>query len=114
MSYFEKSRPNSKTTPNSLPFNTIPTQTPLSILYTFRSVPVKIAFTNTWRNLLIADCARPVQERLSTSGLHYFQGGRKTVEGRGLVPTIYSGYTSLDALQPNGVLGPVVLKTLAH
>jgi len=75
---------------------------------------LEIAFTNTWRNLLIADCARPVQERLSTSGVHYFQGERKVVQGKGLVPTIYSGYTSLDALQPNGVMGPVILKTLAQ
>jgi len=73
---------------------------------------LEIAFTNTWQNLLIADCARPPQQRLSTSGLHYFQGERKIMPGKWLVPTVYSGYTSGDALQANGILGPVVLKSL--
>lgn len=68
-----------------------------------------IRFTNTWRNMLIADCARPANERLTTSGLHYFQGGRRIVQGVGYVPTIYSGYTEEDKLQDNGVLGPVRL-----
>jgi len=73
---------------------------------------LEIAFTNTWQNLLIDDCARPVEERVTTSGLHYFQGGRHNVPGKGMVPTVYSGYTSEDPLQDNGVLGPVVLKSL--
>lgn len=68
---------------------------------------LEIVFTNTWQNLLIADCTRQADERVTTSGLHYFQVERVMVPGKGLVPTVYSGYTSEDALQHNGVLGPV-------
>lgn len=73
---------------------------------------LEIAVTNTWQNLLIADCARAQEDRITTSGLHYFQSERRIVPGRGLVPTIYSGYSSRDSLQRNGVLGPVRLKSL--
>ncbi|MBQ0149093.1 MAG: hypothetical protein KBT08_00595 [Bacteroidales bacterium] len=71
---------------------------------------VEICFTNTWQNRLIGDCALPAEERVTTSGLHYFQGERVHVPGRGWTPTVYSGYTSADALQPNGVTGSVELR----
>jgi len=71
---------------------------------------VRICFTNTWQNRLIGDCALPSEQRVTTSGLHYFQGGRIHVPGKGWKPTVYSGYTSEDELQPNGFYGPVEIR----
>ncbi|MBQ4287927.1 MAG: hypothetical protein II770_07855, partial [Bacteroidales bacterium] len=71
---------------------------------------ITIEFTNTWRNRLIGDCSLPESERITKSGLHYYQSPRQNIRGLGFRPTIYSGYTAFDQLSPNGVVGPIILK----
>ena len=71
---------------------------------------ITVEFTNTWRNRLIGDCSLPEGDRITKSGLHYYQAPRQNIRGLGNRPTIYSGYTAFDPLSQNGVLGPIILK----
>lgn len=89
---------------------TAPWSLPVGVALTPGTNHIELRFTNTWQNRLIGDCALPAEQRVTQSGLHYFQGARQKVPGKGWRPTVYSGYTSEDALQSNGILGPVVLR----
>lgn len=72
---------------------------------------LEIRYTNNWANRLIGDCALPPDERVTRCGLRYWQKRRVAdpkVPG-GIYPTVFSGFTDSDPLQPSGLLGPVEL-----
>ena len=68
-----------------------------------------IRYVNNWYNRLVGDCALPESERVTKSVLRYWNKPRVGEEGWEARPTIYSGYSSSDPLQPSGLLGPVEL-----
>lgn len=70
---------------------------------------IEIRYTNNWTNRLIGDCLLEPGERVTTSCLQYIKEGRRKPNGKYLNP--YSGYSGSDALQPSGLLGPVVVRT---
>lgn len=73
---------------------------------------ITIRVTNNWRNRLIGDCFLPPEQRITRSNLHYWTTPRTgDLSNMWLIrPRVYSGYTTHDALEPSGLLGPVVLE----
>lgn len=72
---------------------------------------LEVRYTNNWYNRLVGDCFLDESNRVTRSTLHYW-----TVPRRGdssnfwtLNPTVYSGPSVSDPLQPSGLLGPVRL-----
>jgi hypothetical protein len=63
---------------------------------------LEIDVTNTWANRLIGDAALPPAQRITKSNLQY-EKGKRTLRN-------FQGFASTDALQPSGLMGPVVLK----
>lgn len=71
---------------------------------------LEIRYFNNWCNRLIGDCKLPEAERVTRSNLHYWTVPRKAANPNNpwsVRPTVYSGYTAYDKLQPSGLLGPV-------
>jgi len=71
---------------------------------------LEIRYVNNWSNRLIGDCALPEAQRVTRSNLHYWNVPRKYgVPGNEWTarPSVYSGYSAFDPLQPSGLLGPV-------
>ena len=72
---------------------------------------LEIRYTNNWHNRLVGDCRLAEAERVTRSTLHYWTVPRmidpKASWNR--KPTVYSGPSSFDALQPSGLVGPVRL-----
>ena len=74
---------------------------------------LEIHYINNWSNRLIGDCFLPEAERVTKSNLHYWTIERTRRQGlhREMnLPTVYSGYTTFDPLQPSGLLGPVEIR----
>ena len=63
---------------------------------------IEIRYTNNWYNRLVGDCFLPESDRVTKSNLRYWQGKRRSVR-------VCTGPSSLDPLQPSGLLGPVKL-----
>ena len=68
-----------------------------------------VRYVNNWCNRLIGDCRLPEGERVTRSVLRYWNVPRKGETPWNVRPTVYSGYSSFDPLQPSGLLGPVTL-----
>ena len=74
---------------------------------------LEIRYVNNWCNRLVGDCALPENERVTKSNLHYWTVERRRGEGNSawkVIPTVYSGYSSYDKLQPCGLLGPIEIR----
>jgi len=74
---------------------------------------LEIRYTNNWYNRLVGDCALPEAERVTKSVVRYWNVPRTYPDPKQpwrQKPTVWSGYTSFDPLQPCGLLGPVGLK----
>ena len=63
---------------------------------------IEIRYANNWHNRLVGDCFLPESGRVTKSNLRYWQGKRRSVR-------VCTGPSSLDPLQPSGLLGPVKL-----
>ena len=73
---------------------------------------IEIRYTNNWYNRLVGDCFLPAENRVTRSTVHYWSVPRRKPEGQSrwpLLPTIHSGPSVSDKLQPSGLLGPVRL-----
>ena len=72
---------------------------------------IEIRYTNNWYNRLVGDCFLKPHKRVTRSTLHYWQVPRRGNPGNvwSLRPTLYSGPSSSDELQPSGLLGPVMI-----
>ena len=72
---------------------------------------LEVEYTNNWYNRLVGDCVLPKEERVTRSLVRYWDKPRT---GKGsfwnLRPTIYSGPSVSDELQPSGLLGPIVVR----
>ncbi|MBQ6340216.1 MAG: hypothetical protein IJI36_13835 [Kiritimatiellae bacterium] len=73
---------------------------------------VVVRVTNNWYNRLVGDCFLPAEERVTRSTLRYWNVPRKKDPARpwNILPTVYSGYTTYDPLQPSGLVGPLSIK----
>ena len=74
---------------------------------------IEIRYTNNWHNRLVGDCFLSAEERVTQSTLRYWQvrRGRTDPKRPGkTLPTLCSGPSMFDELQPSGILGPVCLK----
>lgn len=63
---------------------------------------LEIEVTNAWANRLIGDAALPPEQRITKSNLQY-EKGKRTLKN-------FQGFASMDALQPFGLMGPVMLE----
>ena len=72
---------------------------------------IEVRYVNNWYNRLLGDCVLPPEKRVTKSVLRYWTEPRKTDPKRrwDTQPTVYSGYSVSDPLQPSGLLGPVEL-----
>lgn len=73
---------------------------------------IEIRYTNNWYNRLVGDCFLPAENRVTRSTVHYWNVPRRKPESESrwpLLPTIHSGPSVSDKLQPSGLLGPVSL-----
>jgi len=72
---------------------------------------IEIRYVNNWYNRLLGDCFLPPEQRVTKSVLRYWTEPRKGDPARpwAVLPTIYSGYSVSDPLQPSGLVGPVAL-----
>lgn len=72
---------------------------------------IEIRYVNNWHNRLVGDCKLPESARVTRSNLHYWTIPRKGLDGSPwkVRPTIYSGPSVSDVLQPSGLVGPVRL-----
>lgn len=72
---------------------------------------IEIRYTNNWYNRLVGDCRLPAADRVTRSTLHYWTTPRTgdPVDVWTQRPTVYSGPSAFDALQPSGLVGPVRL-----
>ena len=70
---------------------------------------IEIRYTNNWYNRLVGDCFLKPEERVTRSTLRYWTVPRTgdTSNTWRLRPTVYSGPSVSDKLQPSGLLGPV-------
>jgi len=76
-----------------------------------QTLDVELRYTNNWYNRLVGDCTVPAAERVTRSTLRYWTVPRKKTEGFWAPrPTIWSGPSCFDKLQPSGLLGPVKLE----
>ncbi|MBQ6137791.1 MAG: hypothetical protein IJI73_10530 [Kiritimatiellae bacterium] len=75
---------------------------------------VEIRYTNNWYNRLAGDCFLDPKGRVTRSTLRYWNVPRKRDPDRPWKtrPTVYSGPSVADPLQPSGLLGPVVLRAV--
>ena len=74
---------------------------------------IEIRYTNNWYNRLVGDCFLKQDERVTRSTLRYWTTKRHApyIEKPWfLVPTVYSGPSVSDSLQPSGLIGPISLK----
>ena len=74
---------------------------------------IEIRYTNNWYNRLVGDCFLPEAERVTRSTLRYWNVKRgKTDPTRPwrVLPTLCSGPSTFDPLQPSGLLGPVTIR----
>ena len=63
---------------------------------------LEIEVTNTWANRLIGDAALPSDQRITKCNLQY-EEGKRTLRN-------FQSFASSDALQPSGLMGPVMLQ----
>ena len=73
---------------------------------------IEIRYTNNWYNRLVGDCFLKPEERVTRSTLRYWTKPRESLDPKRpwfLKPTVYSGPSVSDRLQPSGLLGPVKL-----
>ncbi len=70
---------------------------------------IEIRYTNNWYNRLVGDCFLEPGDRVTRSTLRYWDVPRTRDEARPwkTKPTVYSGPSVADPLQPSGLLGPV-------
>lgn len=71
---------------------------------------IEIRYTNNWHNRLVGDCFLPDVERVTRSTVRCWNVPRaKSDPARPWLelPTVYSGVSVSDKLQPSGILGPV-------
>ena len=71
---------------------------------------LEIHYVNNWYNRLVGDCLLPEEKRVTKSTIRYWDVERKKSDPKHpweILPTVYSGYSSHDPLQPSGLLGPV-------
>ena len=73
---------------------------------------IEIRYVNNWYNRLLGDCFLPPEKRVTRSTLRYWNEPRKKDPARpwNVQPTVYSGYSTSDPLQPSGLIGPVSLR----
>ena len=73
---------------------------------------IEVRYTNNWHNRLVGDCFLKPEGRVTRSTVHYWGVPRRKPEKQSrwpLLPTIHSGPSVSDKLQPSGLLGPVSL-----
>ena len=71
---------------------------------------IEIRYTNNWYNRIVGDCFVPAAERVTTTTLRYWTVPRNEPDPKEwwrTKPTVYSGPSVSDTLQPSGLLGPV-------
>ena len=73
---------------------------------------LEIRYANNWHNRLVGDCWLPPAERVTRSTLHYWTVPRAGDPKKPWAqkPTVYSGPSVSDPLQPSGLLGPVEVR----
>ena len=72
---------------------------------------LEIEYVNNWHNRLVGDCFLEPDKRVTKSVLRYWNSERQRNSNIWAIkPTIYSGPSISDELQPSGLLGPVMLK----
>ena len=72
---------------------------------------VEIRYVNNWYNRLVGDCFVKPEERVTRTNFQYWKKSRKDRKDRtpGVRRRVCSGPAADDALQPSGLLGPVVV-----
>jgi hypothetical protein len=73
---------------------------------------IEIRYTNNWFNRLVGDCILNPEDRVTLSTLRYSREPRVKSDPKRPwlpLPTIYSGPSAYDPLQPSGLLGPVCI-----
>ena len=74
---------------------------------------IEIRYTNNWYNRLVGDCFLRPEERVTRSSLRYWTKPRAYSDPNRpwmLMPTVYSGPSVSDRLQPSGLGGPISIK----
>ena len=72
---------------------------------------LEIEYVNNWHNRLVGDCFLEPDKRVTKSVLRYWNVERQRNPNTWAIkPTICSGPSISDELQPSGLLGPVMLK----
>ena len=62
---------------------------------------LEIEVTNPWANRLVGDAGLPPEQRITKSNMQY-EKGKRTLKA-------FQGFSSEDALQPSGLVGPVAV-----
>ena len=77
---------------------------------------IEIRYTNNWYNRLVGDCFLDAKDRVTQSTLRYWDVPRQRDAERPwkTKPTVYSGPSVADRLQPSGLLGPVEIVFTAN
>ena len=74
---------------------------------------IEIRYTNNWYNRLVGDCFLKPEGRVTRSSLRYWTKPRAYSDPNRpwmLLPTVYSGPSVSDWLQPSGLGGPISIK----
>jgi hypothetical protein len=77
---------------------------------------IEIRYTNNWYNRLVGDCFLEAGDRVTRSTLQYWKVKRNRRHPKmrwRILPTVFSGPTLYDPLQPSGLTAPVVIETAA-
>jgi hypothetical protein len=90
-----------------------PWKTDISVALREGKNEIEIRYTNNWYNRLVGDCFLKKEDRVTRSTLQYWKLKRLRRNPKKpwlILPTVYSGPSVYDSLQPSGLSSPVVIE----